>query len=487
MPEQHAKFSPSSLKRVMACAASYAHAQALAEIDLGPQKSGEAAREGTIAHAVAELALRKSVTPQSVAGKKLVLELDKKLETVIIEKDMADFVAIYVDHCRTLAMLSDRRFVEQEVHVTVTVQGHETRDLLWGTADFVAISNERIDVVDLKYGGMPVEPENNPQLICYMLGALELLEPHNRPNRGALHIVQPRVSSEPRIWEIEDLEALRAEWLPRFERAMERAIDAAMLTVPVEGHYEAGEHCHFCPVIVTCEHFAKRMIDLTAAELEQIEQSAELPEALHAKLVERWKAKGLVNRYYTLLEERLVAELRKGTEIPELKIVHSLGHRKWTLDDSGMMARFRNQGLKKADFVVQSLISPAQAEKILKGKSNFFEIYTTRSTTEKLALAGDKRPAVDPSKDLEVLDVEFTPEAPSAPRASTSSSSSPASSPMMALIDLGESEELETFDELDLDERDELETLGDFGELVTIDLGEEQDTEETEETEEIEL
>jgi hypothetical protein len=470
----------------MACPASYAHAQALAEIDLGPQKSGEAAREGTIAHAVAELALRKSVSPQSVAGKKLVLELDKKLETVIIEKDMADRVAIYVEHCNTLAMLADRRFVEQEVHVTTTVQGHETRDLLWGTADFVAISNERIDVVDLKYGGMSVEPENNPQLICYMLGALELLEPHNRPNRGALHIVQPRVSSEPRIWEIEDLEALRAEWLPRFERAMERAIDAAMLTVPVEGHYEAGEHCHFCPVIVTCEHFAKRMIDLTAAELEQIEQSAELPEALHAKLVERWKAKGLVNRYYTLLEERLMAELRKGTEIPELKIVHSLGHRKWTLDDSGMMARFRNQGLKKADFVVQSLISPAVAEKLIKNKS-FFETYTTRSTTEKLALAGDKRPAVDPSKDLEVIGVEFTPEAPSAPRASTSSSSSPASSPMMALIDLGESDELEALDLGELDERDELEALGVFGELELIDLGEEQVTVENEETEEIEL
>jgi hypothetical protein len=484
MPENHAKFSPSSLKRVMACAASYAHAQALAEIDLGPQKSGEAAREGTIAHAVAELALRKSVTPQSVAGKKLVLELDKKLETVIIEKDMADFVAVYVDHCRTLAMLADRRFVEQEVHVTTTVQGHETRDLLWGTADFVAISNERIDVVDLKYGGMPVEPESNPQLICYMLGALELLEPHNRPNRGALHIVQPRVSSEPRIWEIEDLEALRAEWLPRFERAMERAIDAAMLTVPVEGHYEAGEHCHFCPVIVTCEHFAKRMIDLAAAELEQIEQGGELSEDCHTRLVERWKAKGLVNRYYTLLEERLMAELRKGTEIPELKIVHSLGHRKWTLDDPGMMARFRNQGLKKADFVVQSVISPAVAEKLIKNKS-FFETYTTRSTTEKLALAGDKRPAVDPGQDLEIIDVEFTPEVPAAPRASTSSS--PASSPMMALIDLGESEELEALDLGELDERDELETLGDFGELVAIDLGEERDTEETEETEEIEL
>jgi hypothetical protein len=478
MPEQHAKFSPSGLKRVMACPASYAHAQALAEIDLGPQKSGEAAREGTIAHAVAELALRKSVSPQSVAGKKLVLELDKKLETVIIDKDMADRVAIYVEHCNTLAMLADRRFVEQEVHVTTTVQGHETRDLLWGTADFVAISNERIDVVDLKYGGMPVEPENNPQLVCYLLGALELLEPHNRPNRGALHIVQPRVSSEPKIWEIEDLEALRAEWLPRFERAMERAIDAAMLTVPVEGHYEAGEHCHFCPVIVTCEHFAKHMIDLTTAELEQIEQGAELPEALQTKLVERWKAKGLVNRYYTLLEERLMAELRKGTEIPELKIVHSLGHRKWTLDDSGMMARFRNQGLKKADFVVQSVISPAVAEKVIKNKS-FFETYTTRSATEKLALASDKRPSVDPSTDLEVIDVEPAEtigaprKAPSAPRAS---SSIPASSPMMALIDLGETVE-------GLDERDELEALGDFGELVTIDLGEEQDTEETEEIE----
>lgn len=479
MPEQHAKFSPSSLKRVMACPASYAHAQALAGLDLEPQKSSEAAREGTIAHAVAELALRKSVSPQSIAGKKLVLELDKKLETVLIDKDMADRVAIYVEHCNTLAMLADHRFIEQEVHVTTTVQGLETSDLLWGTADFVAISNERIDVIDLKYGGMPVEPENNPQLVCYLLGALELLKPRKRPNRGALHIVQPRVSSEPKIWEIEDLEAVRAEWLPKFERAMERAIDAAMLTVPVEGHYEAGEHCRFCPVIVTCEHFAKRMIDLTVAELEQIGQGEELPVSSHEKLVERWKAKGLVSLYYALLEDRLMAELRKGTEIPELKIVHSLGHRKWTLDDPGMKARFRNQGLKKKDFTVQSLISPAVAEKLIKNKS-FFETYTTRSATEKLALASDKRPEVDPSKDLEVIEVEPRREAPPAPRASTSSS------PMMALIDLGKPDELETLDDLDLGERDgrdDLETLGDFGELVTIDIGEEQDSEETEEIE----
>jgi hypothetical protein len=54
----------------------------------------------------------------------------------------------------TLAMLADQRLVEQEVHVTTTVRGEASRDLLWGTADFIAVSSDRIDVVDLKFGGM---------------------------------------------------------------------------------------------------------------------------------------------------------------------------------------------------------------------------------------------------------------------------------------------------------------------------------------------
>jgi hypothetical protein len=348
---------------------------------------------------------------------------------------MADKIVVYTDHCTTLAMLADRRFIEQEVHVTTTVNGNLSSDLLWGTADFIAISGERIDVVDLKFGMMAVEPENNPQLVAYMLGALELLPESKRPNKGALHIVQPRISHEPRIWEIEDLQALRSEWLPRFEQAMERAIGAAMLTVPVEGYYEAGEHCHFCPILVTCSHFAKRMIEITTAELEEVAPEGRLFTERYIALTERWKAKGLVTRYYKQLEEKLSDEIRKGTKIPGLKIVESLGHRKWAFSDTDMASRLRNRGLKKADFIVQSIISPAVAEKLIKDKK-IIDAWVTRTKSEALALDSDKRQPINLGAELEQIEPAPEPER-EAPT---------------ALIELGEaSEELEPVIDLGLE------------------------------------
>jgi hypothetical protein len=446
MPSDHAKFSPSSLKRVMACAASYAHEQALTELEPSPRKAFGAARDGTVAHALAEFALDKGVDPRALAGKTLAVDFDGKAEQVEIEKEVADKVAIYVDHANTLAMLADRRYVEKEVHVTTEVNGHMSSDLLWGTADFIAIADgARIDVVDLKFGMMPVEPENNPQLVAYMLGALELLPESKRPNKGALHIVQPRLSHEPRIWEIEDLAALRSEWLPRFERAMERAIGASMLTVPVEGYYEAGEHCHFCPILVTCSHFAKRMIEITTQELEEVTPEGVLFSDRYVALLERWKAKGLVTRYYDQLEQKLSDEIRKGTKIPGIKIVESLGHRKWAFSDTDMASRLRNRGLKKTDFIVQSIISPAVAEKLIKDKK-IIDAWVVRPKSEKLVLDSDRRPAINPGAELEAIEVK--PETPSPVAREL-----PPSSPTMALIELGsDGDELEGFEDDEIDE-----------------------------------
>lgn len=465
MPADHAKFSPSSLKRVMACAASYAHEQALAELEPSPRKAFGAARDGTVAHALAEFCLTKGVDPRALAGKKLDVSFDGKIETVEIERDVADKVAVYVEHCNTLAMLADRRFIEKEVHVTTEVNGNISCDLLWGTADFIAIADgARIDVVDLKFGMTPVEPKDNPQLVTYLLGALELLPESKRPNKGALHIVQPRLSHEPKIWEIEDLQALRSEWLPRLEKAMERAIGAAMLTVPVDGYYEAGEHCHFCPILTTCSHFAKRMIEITTQELEEVTPEGVLFSDRYVALLERWKAKSLITRYYEQLEQKLADEIRKGTKIPGLKIVEALGHRKWAFDDSAMISRFRNLGIAKKHFIVQSVISPAQAEKLITDKK-FFTECVVRPRTEKLALDSDKRQAVNLGAELEVIDQAPAPELEQVKR------EAPKQSATMALIDLGEASEILEGVEA-VDAVDEL-----------IDLG----LEENEEIEEIEL
>jgi hypothetical protein len=225
---------------------------------------------------------------------------------------------------------------------------------------------------------------------------------------------------------------------------MERAIGASMLTVPVDGYYEAGEHCHFCPILVTCSHFARRMIEITTAELEEVAPEGGLFTERYIALIERWKAKGLVTRYYKQLEEKLSDEIRKGTKIPGLKIVETLGNRKWAFSDTDMASRLRNRGLKKADFVVQSIISPAVAEKLIKDKK-IIDAWVTRTKSEALALDSDKRQEINLGAELEQIEPAPEPER-EAP---------------MALIELGEaSEELE----------------------LVIDLGPE-----TEETEEIQL
>jgi hypothetical protein len=104
---------------------------------------------------------------------------------------------------------------------------------------------------------------------------------------------------------------------------------------------------------------------------------------------------------------------------------------------------------------VQSIISPAVAEKLIKDKK-IIDAWVVRPKSEKLVLDSDKRPAIDPGAELETIDT--TPEREPIKL-----------SPTMGLITLGELEELGTLDEaLELFE--------------AVDLGLE-----TEETEEIEL
>jgi hypothetical protein len=99
--------------------------------------------------------------------------------------------------------------------------------------------------------------------------------------------------------------------------------------------------------------------------------------------------------------------------------------------------------LKKKDFVVQSIISPAVAEKLIKDKK-IIDAWVTRTKGETLALDSDKRQAINPGAELEEIDVE-----PETPR------ELPPSSPTMALIELGsDGDELEGFEDDEIDELD---------------------------------
>ena len=87
----------------------------------------EYAQEGTRAHALAELCLTRHVDPDFFIG--------MEIEGGIVTEDMAEFVAVFVGHCRALQNRPNTRWwVERKFNLgSLNPPGP-----MFGTADFVA-------------------------------------------------------------------------------------------------------------------------------------------------------------------------------------------------------------------------------------------------------------------------------------------------------------------------------------------------------------
>lgn len=162
MPEAHAKLSPSKADTWFNCPGSVALAEGMPV----PPPSAYAA-EGTQAHTLAEMILRKSpALPIAPAG-------------------MLEHVHVYTDAVLALAAEGAKLHVEVQVKAT---------DDVWGTGDAIVWdpSTSTLYVRDLKYGaGVGVEVRGNLQLKIYALAALLTMKyPAKIVNVG---IVQPRL------------------------------------------------------------------------------------------------------------------------------------------------------------------------------------------------------------------------------------------------------------------------------------------------------
>ena len=168
----HAELSASSAHRWIACPASIQASRGM------PDTSGQAAEEGTAAHALAERCLVEDVEPHEYLGH------DFNGYTVGLE--MANLVKIYTDHCRSLPQ--SFTFVERKVDFSMWVPDG------WGTADFISIARNGGEawVVDLKFGRIPVKADND-QLKCYALGVHAEFGFDSQIDTIHMTIVQPRL------------------------------------------------------------------------------------------------------------------------------------------------------------------------------------------------------------------------------------------------------------------------------------------------------
>ena len=131
----------------------------------------------------------------------------------------------------------------------------------FGTGDCVIIADGTLHIVDFKYGrGILVEAEDNPQMMLYALGALELFDCLYDIDTVSMTIFQPRRGN------------VSTYTLPKadlYEWADTVLAPAAELAWSGEGEYHCGEWCQFCKAKADCRERANANMELAKYEFKQ--------------------------------------------------------------------------------------------------------------------------------------------------------------------------------------------------------------------------
>ncbi|HBT2488999.1 TPA: DUF2800 domain-containing protein [Klebsiella aerogenes] len=397
MPDVHARLSPSSAHRWMRCPGS------LALESTQPDKSSAFAEEGTRAHELAEKILNGRLQGFEHQGG--------------TDPEMHDYVLRYVDAVWTLAE-GNELMVEQRVDFS-HIFGVENS---FGTADAVVIVGNELQIHDLKYGrGVQVDAEQNEQLQLYALGALEQFNLLYDFDSVRLFIHQPRLNHVSE-W------ALSVEELEAFgQRAQEAAVNVIVMfniaecdgvnTLPLENFTPGEKQCRFCKASAICtarEQFHMQTVagdfdDLTAPIGELVTSAiARVPMLTNEQLAEIYGQADFLESWLKAIRDRVNSELNAGHPVPGFKLVTGKqGNRAWRdeVEAEELLKSFR---LKQDQMYSQKVISPTQAEKLLKKESprrwTKVEALITRSDGKPtIAPESDPRPAlnVNPVNDFD--------------------------------------------------------------------------------------
>lgn len=129
----------------------------------------------------------------------------------------------------------------------------------FGTADCIIVGNGILHIIDFKYGtGVEVSAENNPQLSCYALGAVDMLDDLYGIDAVAMTIFQPRREN------VSEWVLCKGELIDWAEKTLR---PAAELAAKGEGEFKCGEHCRFCKARHECRARAAAQMDLMKYEL----------------------------------------------------------------------------------------------------------------------------------------------------------------------------------------------------------------------------
>ena len=315
--EQHALLSASGAERWLNCPPSAQLTRYM------PDTSSEYADEGRLAHAIADLHLREKYIDQ-LGPKKFQTALKKLKNNPLYNTEMDRYIAEYGDYVDS-AVLAHK--TKPLIAIEKRVSFGEYVPDGYGTCDAVILSGELLHVIDLKYGkGVPVSPENNPQVMLYALGALENLDVIGEITRVKLTIAQPRLNA----WEEWETTAdeLRAWGCGVVKPIAERAMAG-------HGEYKAGSWCKFCKAKFRC---VTRSATLA---LEGIPLNKELGLIDNAELARRIMIIAPYVEILSDLKDLALSECLAGRSVPGYKAVEGRSNRAFTDIEAAFAAAIR--------------------------------------------------------------------------------------------------------------------------------------------------
>ena len=374
----HALLGPSNAYQWAACPPSARLSEGL------PDTGSEAAKEGTLAHELAELKLRNYFHSVDFGKRKLAAAVKKLKENPLWNDEMMGYTDDYMDYVKAAALSFP---AEPTVAIEKKVDISEYVPECFGTADCLLIGGGVIHVIDFKYGKSPsgrVEAENNLQMQLYALGAWTASRMLYRVDRIRMSIVQPRLPDGITEWEI-PLEKLleTGEWIR----------ERAQLAWKGEGEYHPDEKtCRFCRAKGRCRARAEKNIEMAFAPAK-----GKLPPLISNEEMGKYLLQGQdVAKWLSDLQDCALQECLAGRDVPGWKAVEGRSTRKWT-DMDAAFGRLIESGINAAVLWERKPVTLAQIEKIV-GKKDFAECvgeYVVKEPGKPaLVQESDNRPAI---------------------------------------------------------------------------------------------
>lgn len=319
------------------------------------------------------------------------------------EQCTRDMVAHALEVYDELSVMGDVILkVEEQVNLGwVRPDGPDKFDLsqVYGTCDVTMFCPDTGELVILDYKtgkGIEVSPVDNVQMMIYAVGGMALFNKEHIIKKIRIVVSQPRINKERLEWHTTPNNLIM--WV---HETLTPALEA--MSKPGAPKTPGKKQCQWCAIAGTCDVQRQEMLDMFDSVPEPAQEDD--IQVLNDLLLRHNEFKQWLNQ----LEGRAQGLMEEGKELPDFKLVRGRGSRAWT-DEEAAEKFLMGQKLKKEERYTYKLLTPPQAEKVLKNnlkrtvtKNNFDRLVDKKEGQVTWALKSDKREEVNMKPPVDML------------------------------------------------------------------------------------